>query len=954
MEPTRVERKLTAILSADVKGYSRLMGEDEVATVRILTAYRNLMASLIQQYRGRVVDTPGDNLLAEFTSVVDAVQCAVEIQRELKTRNAELPDPRKMEFRIGVNLGDVIVERERIYGDGVNIAARVEGLAEGGGICVSGTVYEHVKNKLALGYESLGEHTVKNIAEPVWVFRIPRELGTAGPRVSREKRAVPRHRQWAALAAVTVLVVGVGAVAIWNFYLRPSPPPVEVPSKEKMAIPVPEKPSIAVLPFTNMSGDPEQEYFSDGITEDIITDLSKISGLFVIARTSVFTYKGRATKVQQVAEDLGVRYVLEGSVRKAGGRVRITAQLVDATTGNHLWAERYDRDLKDIFAVQEEVTQKVVSALAVTLKGGEQKRLPRKHTPNQEAHDLYLRANRLTLVTKERTLDARRMFERAIERDPDFAGGYAGSSWTHSMAVQHGFTESPREDVIKAYELAQRAMALDDTLGWSYMALARAYLMKGQHDQAVAIAEKAVQLQPSDADAHGYLGLYLMWAGRAEEAIAPIKKALRLNPQVLFSTGPYLNFSGFAYVTADRYGEAISAFEESAKRGGATGIEALAYSAAAYSELGKEQEARATVQKLLEKDPDFSLRSWVWLRLYKNLDDWKRLLNVFRKAGLPEFGLGQAADKQAYVYVFNEGSGDISIIDTKAQEVIATVNAGLRIRWFSSRFFDGRRVWTVDADPENAQVIVFDPWTLQTVKRIPFGKGPSMSVELSPDLKFAVTISPGTDEVVVIDTATYEIVRRIPVGKFPCDLTLSLDGKLAFEPDREQDTLSVLDWRSGKTLKTIALETGSKPHMLTLSPDGRQLWVQERDSGKLSIYDTKTFKRVARFPVGRSPITTEFTLSGRSTLTTHAGESFLKVFDAGNLKEVKTIQVDQSPVNSIFEPAGRYAYVTNWGGNTVSVIDVERWEVVKTIKVGRKPFGIYLFDPSQGKMAGNR
>jgi len=954
MEPTRVERKLTAILSADVKGYSRLMGEDEVATVRILTAYRNLMASLIQQYRGRVVDTPGDNLLAEFTSVVDAVQCAVEIQRELKTRNAELPDHRKMEFRIGVNLGDVIVERERIYGDGVNIAARVEGLAEGGGICISGTVYEHVKNKLALGYESLGEHTVKNIAEPVWVFRIPRELGTAGPRVSREKRAVPRHRQRAALAAVTVLVVGVGAVAIWNFYLRPSPPPVEVPSKEKMAIPVPEKPSIAVLPFVNMSGDPEQEYFSDGITEDIITDLSKISGLFVIARNSVFTYKGRATKVQQVAEELGVRYVLEGSVRKAGGRVRITAQLVDATTGNHLWAERYDRDLKDIFAVQDEVTQKVVSALAVTLKGGEQIRLPRKHTPNQEAHDLFLRANRLTLATKERTLDARRMFERAIERDPDFAGGYAGSSWTHSMAVQHGFTESPREDVIKAYELAQRAMALDDTLGWSYMALARAYLMKGQHDQAVAIAEKAVQLQPSDADAHGYLGLYLMWAGRAEEAIAPIKKALRLNPRVLFSTGPYLNFSGFAYVTADRYGEAISAFEESTKRGGATGVEALAYSAAAYSELGKEQEARATVQKLLEKDPDFSLRSWVWLRLYKNLDDWKRLLNVFRKAGLPEFGLGQAADKQAYVYVFNEGSGDISIIDTKAQEVIATVNAGLRIRWFSSRFFDGRRVWTVDADPENAQVIVFDPWTLQTVKRIPFGKGPSMSVELSPDLKFAVTISPGTDEVVVIDTATYEIVRRIPVGKFPCDLTLSLDGKLAFETDREQDTLSVLDWRSGKTLKTIALETGSKPHMLTLSPDGRQLWVQERDSGKLSIYDTKTLKRVARFPVGRSPITTEFTLSGRSTLTTHAGESFLKVFDAGNLKEVKTIQVDQSPVNSIFGPVGRYAYVTNWGANTVSVIDVERWEVVKTIKVGRKPFGIYIFDPSQGKMAGNR
>ena len=467
-------------------------------------------------------------------------------------------------------------------------------------------------------------------------------------------------------------------------------------------------------------------------------------------------------------------------------------------------------------------------------------------------------------------------------------------------------------------------------------------------------AERAVELQPDDADAHAYLGLYLMWAGRADEAIAPIKKSLRQNPRVAFSTGPYLNFSGFAYFTAGRYKEATAAFEENVKRGGPTGVEVLAYAAAAYSELGQEEETKATVQELLEKYPEFSLRSWSWLRLYKNLEDWKRLLDIFRKAGLPEFGVGQAANAKTFAYVFNEGSGDISIIDIGTQEVTATVDAGLRIRWFSNRFFDGKRVWTIDADFENAEVIVFDPWTLQTIKRIPFGKGPSMSLELSPDFKFAITISPGTDEVVVIDTATYEIVRRIPVGKFPCDLTLSLDGKLAFVVERDQDTLSVVDWRNGKTLKTVALKDLSRPHMLTLSPDGTKLWVQERDAAKLSVYDAESLNRVVRLPVGRAPITTEFTPSGRTTLTTHIGQSFLKVFDADSFGEIKTIQVGQSPVNSIFEPGGRYAYVTNRQSNSVSIIDTVPWEEIKTIKVGTHPFGIYLFNPSQGTMAGNR
>src|SRR5437867_3609131 len=375
--PARIERKLAAILSADVKGYSRLMGEDEVATIRTLTAYQEAMTTFIQQHRGRVVDASGDNLLAEFASVVDAVQCAVEIQRELKTKNADLPASQRMEFRIGINVGDVIVEGERIYGDGVNIAARLEGLAAAGGICISGIVYDQVETKLALGYEYLGEQTVKNIAKPVQVYRVQMEVGASTPTA-------------------------------------------------------PDKPFIAVLPFVNMSGDPEQEYFSDGITEDLITDLSKLSGLFVISRNSVFLYKGKAVKPEQVSQELGVRYVLEGSIRKAGKRVRITAQLVDATTGYHVWADRYDRDLQDIFALQDDVTRKIVAALEVKLTEGEQARLGRPLTNNIEAYDYYLRGlDCHPSATEEANARARQLFAKAVELDPHFAAAYACLGWAY-------------------------------------------------------------------------------------------------------------------------------------------------------------------------------------------------------------------------------------------------------------------------------------------------------------------------------------------------------------------------------------------------------------------------------------------------------------------------------------------------------------------------------------------
>src|SRR5438445_4470945 len=449
-----MERKLAAIFSADVKGYSRLMGEDEVATVRTLTAYREVMTALIRERRGRVVDATGDNLLAEFASVVDAVECAVALQRELRSLNAPLPVSRRLEFRIGINLGDVIVDGERIYGDGVNIAARVEGLAEAGGIAISGTVYDQVKNKLALAYEALGEHVVKNIREPVRVYRVLPELEPAGTRPEIGK-AVGRRRWRRAMSLLGVVLLAVArGVAVWSLAFRSRSP----------GFGLTDKPSVAVLPFENMSGDAGQEYFSDGITEDLITGLSKPSGLFVIARNSVFAYKGKALKPAQVSRELGVRYLLEGSVRKAGNRVRITAQLVDATTGYHVWAERYDRDLKDVFALQDEVTQKIVGVLAVKLTVPEKDRLGRAPTQNLEAYDDVLRGleyHRRT--TKEANAEARKMFARAVELDPDCAMAYAALVFAHLQAWQFQWSRDP-ETLQRALELAQQASAHDDSL----------------------------------------------------------------------------------------------------------------------------------------------------------------------------------------------------------------------------------------------------------------------------------------------------------------------------------------------------------------------------------------------------------------------------------------------------------------------------------------------------------
>jgi adenylate cyclase len=578
------KRKLVAILSADVKGYSRLMGEDEDATVSTLTAYREIMTTLIKKHQGRVVDSPGDNLLAEFTSVVNAVRCGVETQDELTIRNDVLPENRKMEFRIGVHLGDVIVEGERIYGDGVNMAARIEGLAEGSGISISGTVYDSIENKLDLDYKFQGEHTVKNIKKPVRVYRVRKKF------------------------AITV-------------------------SGDDRQYKLPDRPSIAVLPFVNISGDPEQEYFSDGITEDLITDLSKASGLFVIARNSVFTFKGMAVRVKELGQKLGVRYVLEGSVRKVGNRVRITAQLVDASTEAHLWAERYDRDLIDIFSLQDEVTQKIVAALKVKLTEDEQESIVYKDTNNLEAYDYNLRGlESINRYTKESIAEARQMLEKAINIDPKYASAYSNLGKCHWADWANGWSQNPQL-LEHAFELSQRAIALDDSLTSARVVLSDVYLWKKLHDRAIAVIERAVKLNPNCADAIEQQGEILIWAGRPQEGMELVRKAMRLNP--IYPVW-YLWNLGHAYFLTDQHEEAIEIF----RRALIVNPDFLPVHfilALIYAEKGCKEAAKFEVEEIHWRSPETQSLKAMRQRLpYKDQAVSERIIEGLRKAGLPE------------------------------------------------------------------------------------------------------------------------------------------------------------------------------------------------------------------------------------------------------------------------------------------------------------------------------
>jgi len=554
------KRKLTAILSADVEGYSRLMGDDEEATVRTITSYREVLFTLVQQHNGKVLDSPGDNLLAEFVSVVDAVQCAVAVQKEIKARNTELPANRKMQFRIGINLGDVIEEEGRIYGDGVNIAARLEGLADPGGICVSKTAFDHIESKLPYGYDFIGDQTVKNIAKPVGAYRVlmdPRVTVSGKP---EDMKSAAIRRTPILVGAVAILVLAV-AVGIWQFYVRR--PKVEPASLEKMAIPLSEKPSIAILPFDNMSGDPEQEYFSDGMTEEIITKLSMNTGLAVIARNSTFFYKRKRIKIQQIAQELRARYVVEGSVRKAGNMVRITAQLIDATTESHLWAKTYDRELKDIFNLQDEIAQQIVAALNIKSREAEQARAWRIPTENLTAYDSLLRGlSHFFRLTKEENAKAKAMFEMAVELDSEYASAYVMLGWTHFMGYVFGTTTDPRI-IDQVSEFARKAISLDDSSSSAHVLLADVYRAKGQFEQAISQAERALSLNPNDPSAYRSMGNTLNSIGRSEKAVEAIKKAMYLNPH----HGVYYNTDlASAYRNLGQYVEAIATLKAALAR----------------------------------------------------------------------------------------------------------------------------------------------------------------------------------------------------------------------------------------------------------------------------------------------------------------------------------------------------------------------------------------------------
>ena len=631
MTTQEVKRKLAAILSADVKGYSRLMGEDEEVTLRTLNAYKEVMGSLIQQHRGRVVGTAGDSVLAEFGSVVDAVQCAVEIQQVLRAKNAVVPENRRMEFRIGINLGDVIEDGDSIYGDGVNIAARLEGLAEAGGICISESAYQQIENKLPLRYDYLGEHEVKNIAKPVRVYKAQIESEAAPSKLGKEKKPAQKRLPKAALAIVAIVVIA-GLVALYQFVLRPSPSKTDIASKEKMAFPLPDKPSIAVLPFTNMSGDPKEEYFSDGLTEQIINGLSKIDKLFVIARNSTFVYKGRPVKIQKVAEDLGVRYVLEGSAQKSGNRVRITAQLIDAITGSHIWSEHYDREIKDIFALQDEITISIITAMRIKLtEVFEDRSWMKWGTHNLKAYEKYLQGNNIVMRnTKHDNDSARQFYEEAIVLDPNFLLAYVGLGWTHYLDVRFGWSESRAKSLDKAFELAQKALAMDDSIASAHSLLGSIYLVKLEFEKAIAEAERAVVLNPNGAQGIFVFGGILGHAGRWEESVTYAKKAIRLDPVPDIFKHFIL---GRAYFMLGRYDESIVIWKKALEMN-PDYVPAHAFLAACYSSIGRDVEAGAEAKEVIRINPKFSVESHAKILPYKNKADIEREVEAFRKAGL--------------------------------------------------------------------------------------------------------------------------------------------------------------------------------------------------------------------------------------------------------------------------------------------------------------------------------
>ena len=579
MGEARVERRLAAILAADVAGYSRLMGAGEEATLAALKACRReLIDPKIAEYRGRIVKTTGDGVLVEFPSAVDAVRCAIEIQRAMAARNATIPEDRRVEFRIGINVGDIIIDEGDIYGDGVNIAARVESLASPGEICLADNAYQQIKGKLAFDVSDLGEQHLKNIAQPVRVYGV-RLDGTP----------------------------------------------------ERPALVLPDKPSIAVLPFQNMSGDPEQEYFADGISEDIITGLSKLRWFFVIARNSSFTYKGKAVDVKRVSRELGVRYVLEGSVRKGGNRVRITSQLIDATTGNHLWAERYDGDLTDIFTLQDEITKKVVAAIEPKMLEAEGNRSQSRSSEYLGAWEMVIHANSLFWrLTKTESLAAIATLKRVVERHPEYAPAHSMLAFSLLLARQFGWILMEPQ-VKQAEALAVRAAQLDDSDPWAHLALGYVAIARRRTNEAVEEIQRALDLNPNFAAAHGYLGLALSVGGALDESIVHSERAIRLSPHDPQNAIFNVHLAA-AHYHMGHYAEAANFGRKAIQQRFGLPNGHRIY-AASLAQAGQIEEARAELARLQELHPENSI-AWIEQNIPYTPGPMAKLLEGLRKAGM--------------------------------------------------------------------------------------------------------------------------------------------------------------------------------------------------------------------------------------------------------------------------------------------------------------------------------
>ena len=626
------KRKLTSIFSADAVGYSRLMGDDEAATVRTLTSYRNVISSLINQHNGTVIDSPGDNLLAEFVSVVDAVQCAVAVQKELKARNDELSDNRQMQFRIGINLGDVIQEGDRIYGDGVNIAARLESLAEPGGICISKTAFDHIESKLPYGYDFLGDQTVKNIAKPVGAYRVlldPRV--TVSGRPKKPKFELKKGK--AIVIGAGIIIVLVIAVGVWQFFMRR--PTVEPASVDNMTLPLPEKPSIVVLPFENLSGDPDKDYLIDGLTDNIITALSKIPEMFVIDQHSAFTYKGKAVKVQQVAEDLGVRYVLEGSVMLAGEQWRVNVQLIDAISGHHVWSEKYNRNMEDIFSMQDNIAFNIAFAMQVEITDGDQARM-RHQTNSFKAWSLAARAHNLFESYRlDDNAKARDLFKQAVELDPNYAYAWSMLGWTHYIDGYHYPGHYNKDEAFKkASEIANRALSIDNSQGYAHLLLSLIYLSQGKYEEAEVAGKKAIRSEPNSSEVHAVFAITMQYLGDGKTVVSLIKQAMRLDP---YFPDWYWSRLGVGYRMIGQYEESVAAFkrgieiEENINR---PSYQILLRLATTYSIMGREENARVLIKKAKELNPEINLELWCASQFYRDKKYTEQIREALFEAGM--------------------------------------------------------------------------------------------------------------------------------------------------------------------------------------------------------------------------------------------------------------------------------------------------------------------------------